>query len=251
MIKCPFCQLLHDPTRSNCNDPATGALIRRAGPLTDLRYSPLVTPRPENQPLQSAIAGRVYKPVELQLTPFGALDLLVRRIDECGHRGFSDDFMAAYHHAGEVVKRERTRLSQLAVEMMQSGLPENAPTCIHHLEDARDAMDAVVAELQAANKDRTCGGMASLLLLDMIDKSTTMQSRIRAIMNAASSDAKFNVYCDGDGSWLKETGRQQDGIALGDVYTHDRTRALAFTREKAEKLDVGGAYRLVEVGRQP
>lgn len=33
MNKCPFCKLVHDPTKTNCNDPKTGALIRRAGPL--------------------------------------------------------------------------------------------------------------------------------------------------------------------------------------------------------------------------
>lgn len=36
MNKCPFCQLLHDPEKTHCNDPHTGALIRRAGPITEL-----------------------------------------------------------------------------------------------------------------------------------------------------------------------------------------------------------------------
>lgn len=34
--RCPFCSLLHDPEKSNCNDPKTGALIRRRGPVEAL-----------------------------------------------------------------------------------------------------------------------------------------------------------------------------------------------------------------------
>lgn len=30
---CQFCNLRHDPEKSNCNDPRTGALIRRRGPV--------------------------------------------------------------------------------------------------------------------------------------------------------------------------------------------------------------------------
>lgn len=31
--KCPFCNLRHNPEKSHCNDPRTGALIRRRGPI--------------------------------------------------------------------------------------------------------------------------------------------------------------------------------------------------------------------------
>lgn len=33
-MSCPFCHLRHDPEKTHCNDPHTGALIRRAGPVT-------------------------------------------------------------------------------------------------------------------------------------------------------------------------------------------------------------------------
>lgn len=37
-MKCPFCQLLHDPEKSHCNDPRTGALIRRKGPIEETAH---------------------------------------------------------------------------------------------------------------------------------------------------------------------------------------------------------------------
>lgn len=60
-------------------------------------------------------------------------------------------------------------------------------TCNQFLEHARDSMDAALGELQEANK--TCGGLASLLLLDMIRETGVMAARIRAILRAASNDA--------------------------------------------------------------
>lgn len=163
---CPFCHLRHDPEKTHCNDPHTGALIRRAGPITPM---PLT------------------HPIKLDLTPYGALDLLVRRVNEIKGQ-WTESLDTAMQRAKEVIQREQDRLSKLARAMMQSIHPDNPPlTCQQHLEHARDAADSMLDELTEANK--TCGGLASLLLLDMVRETSVMASRIRAIIQAASSDA--------------------------------------------------------------
>lgn len=37
MKTCQFCNMLHNPELSNCNDPHTRALIRRRGPIARLK----------------------------------------------------------------------------------------------------------------------------------------------------------------------------------------------------------------------
>lgn len=159
MTNCPFCHLKHDPEKSHCNDPLTGALIRRAGPI--------------------ATPGRVYTPVKLDLTPFGALQLLVGRVKAFTVLGEHSrlELDEAMGKAEEVLKRETLRLMQ--------PLNDPPPTCVQWLEHARDSMDAADAELQGANK--LASGMASLLLLDMIRETATMCARIRAILSAAKA----------------------------------------------------------------
>lgn len=63
-------------------------------------------------------------------------------------------------------------------------LADTEYTCEQRLEFARDFLDSAVIELQEANQ--TASGLASLLLLDMIEKSCVMSARIRAILNAVT-----------------------------------------------------------------
>lgn len=61
------------------------------------------------------------------------------------------------------------------------------PSCTEMLEYARDSADAMLGELKQANAT-CCSGMASLLLLDMIENATVMAARIRAIIEAAKEN---------------------------------------------------------------
>lgn len=128
--------------------------------------------------------------------------------------------------------------------LMRMANPDLNPplTCVQFLEHARDSMDAADGELQAANK--LASGMASLLLLDMIRETATMAARIRAIISAAKdAEGKFHIYCEGDGSWLRDA-------AVG-LYTMNRSLAVVLDKELAQSLCPGGAYFMVPVGQSP
>lgn len=106
--QCPFCKLLHDPTKTNCNDPQTGEMIRRAGPINPLRLHAVLMAEPPSL------------------------------------------------------------------------------TCTQFLEHAKNSMDAALDELIAANK--LASGLASLLLLDMIENTGVMRARIHRILHELRSD---------------------------------------------------------------
>lgn len=44
---CQFCHLFHNPEKSNCNDPKTGELIRRRGPITKPELQKIVAGAPD------------------------------------------------------------------------------------------------------------------------------------------------------------------------------------------------------------
>lgn len=225
-LPCPFCQLYHDPEKTHCNDPHTGALIRRAGPVSIHEESAGARKQPVQHDLCVKLECNRLVPAGASTCPHCGTYQLRRRPDPI--RTALTNIVDAVRSCIDV------RMPTLDAAMMQAELalrpcaeppvgfsiepkrftdgtpielksdgpgatvaaafqsihPDNPPpTCIDFLGLARDSMDAAVAELQAANKDRTCGGLASLLLLDLIRESSTMAFRIRAVLNAASNEA--------------------------------------------------------------
>lgn len=217
MTTCQFCQLIHDPEISNCNDPLTGALIRRAGPIAK--------PKPTFHLCVNADCNR--------LVPDTA--------DVCQH---CQTNQTGRFSEGEIVVRVFG--GKFAHSVLSSALqsihPDNPQlTCVQFLEHARNSMDAADAELQGANK--LASGMASLLLFDMIREVCVMAARIRAILAAAKdAEEKFHVYCEGDGSWLD--------VSKG-VFSMDRGQATAMTRAEAAKHADGAIYHIVPVEQSP
>lgn len=120
-----------------------------------------------------------------------ALILLVDRVKEI--KGYWTESIDNAMLQAELALRPSTteRPPNLILEpkaAFESIHPDNPPlTCLDFLSEARDSADAMLAELTEANK--TCSGMASLLLLDMIREASVMCARIRRIISAASSDA--------------------------------------------------------------
>lgn len=206
-MTCPFCQLLHDPEKSNCNDRSTGALIRRAGPIVDeagfaqrphakhslcvkLSCNRLV---PDTAPVCPHCGTyqlrRRPDPVRSALTTLVACVRACEKVDM--HSEPTPQLDAAILQAELALRLGSKRPVHISLDpkaAFQSIHPDNPPlTCTQFLEHALDSAVAMLSELQEANK--LAGGMAHLLLLDMIENASVMAARIRAILKAASFEA--------------------------------------------------------------